>query len=117
MSILKSTHAGKYSEPITILYLMDDLHLYPINYGKTELGEMGVWSIDRNRFSHESAIQLYKGIWTFTYRADAPKNLILKRLYCKSDVDMIYDFWTTTDELTRFKKLANIIKTLENYSD
>ena len=63
MSILKSTNSGKYVEPITISYLINDLHLVGLNYTKNEIiGVFGQWSISFELGKAGNCIQLYNGV-------------------------------------------------------
>lgn len=116
MSILKSTNSGKYVEPITISYLINDLHLVGLNYSKNEIiGEFGQWSISFELGKAGNCIQLYNGVWTWSYLLQGEK--LLKLIACKYEVDQIYSMWCEKNRYERALKMLELVKTLKDYNE
>lgn len=116
MSILKTTNSGKYAEPITISYLVNDLHLVAINYSNIKIktiGEIGQWSISFELGQAGNCIQLYNGVWTWSYVLQGEK--LLKLITCKYEVDQIYKMWCEKNYHERALKMLELVKTFEDY--
>ena len=116
MSILKTTNSGKYSEPITISYLVNDLHLVVIQYIKNEItGEIGQWSFSFGLGNAGNCIQLYNGVWTWSYLLQGEK--LLKLISCKYEVNQIYNMWCEKNNHVRALKMLELVKTFKDYNN
>ena len=123
MSILKTTNSGKYSKPIRIEWLLNDLGLRPMQFdtgknlstGKQVRNSSGQFALNYDRYNAGQLIQLYDNVWSWWYKIDG--HPFGKRLYCQEDARKVVDYWKSDELLNRRKLLIELLEELEPYGD
>lgn len=111
MSILSSTNVGKHQK-LTMNYLINVLHLIPINYAKDPV-PVGNFSIDFETGANKNdKIDMIKD--EFRYAVNIQGIQYVKRVKTIGDADKIYRFWKAKTFTEKCEAIFAVINELEN---